>query len=39
MRASAHHGVRAPLSDEGMRLILWHHSLNQRHVVTDALQT
>lgn len=39
MRTSAHHSVRAPLGDEGMGLILWHHSLNQRHVVTDALQT
>lgn len=33
-----HHGVGAPLGDEGMRLILWHHGFNQRHSVTDALQ-
>lgn len=36
--AKAHHSVRAPLGDEGMGLILWHHSLNQWHIVTDALQ-
>lgn len=38
MSTEAHHGVRAPLSDEGMGLILWHHGFNQRHTVTDALQ-
>lgn len=33
-----HHGVGAPLGDEGMGLILWHHGFNQRHSVTDPLQ-
>lgn len=38
INAKSHHGVRAPLGDEGMGLILWDHGLNQRHIVTDALQ-
>lgn len=38
IRTKAHHGVWAPLGNEGMGLILWHHGLNQWHAVTDALQ-
>lgn len=32
-----HHGVGAPLRDEGVGLILRDHSFNQGHSVADAL--
>lgn len=33
----SHHGVGAPLRDEGVGLILRNHSFDQRHSVADAL--
>lgn len=36
-QAAPHHGVGAPLRDEGVGLILGNHGFDQRHSVADAL--